>query len=64
MSLVINLQNTDLCCLVPELCNLTGLTENMKNDFKLMKVLNNATLLEPEKRRKALIDLINTINGM
>lgn len=58
------LQDSDICCLVPELCNLTGLTEAMKSDFKLMKALQTHTLVTPELRQNAIIDFINRINGM
>jgi len=63
-NLPINLQDSNICCLVPELCNLTGLTEKMKCDYKIMNTLNEHTMVTPEKRLHALIDLINCINGM
>ena len=28
----------EVICLVPELCSLTGLTDNIKQDFRVMKV--------------------------
>jgi len=58
------LQDSDICCLVPELCNLTGLTEAMKSDFKLMKALQMHTLITPSVRQMAIIDFVNRINGM
>lgn len=59
-----NFQKSNICCLVPELCNLTGLTESMKSNFKLMKALQTYTLITPEERHKELIDFIDRINGM
>ncbi|XP_026821095.1 piwi-like protein Ago3 isoform X2 [Rhopalosiphum maidis] len=56
-------EDSDICCLVPELCNLTGLTEAMKSDFKLMKALQNHTLVTPEVRQNAIIDFVNRINA-
>ncbi|XP_022171132.1 piwi-like protein Ago3 [Myzus persicae] len=55
--------NEGICCLVPELCNLTGLTEAMKTDFKLMKALQNHTLVTPEVRQKAIVEFVNRINA-
>ncbi|XP_015367176.1 PREDICTED: protein argonaute-3-like [Diuraphis noxia] len=52
-----------ICCLVPELCNLTGLTDAMKSDFKLMKALQQHTLVTPEVRQNAIIEFVNRING-
>lgn len=60
---VITLQDS-IICLVPELCNLTGLTDNMKSDFKLMKTLNDHASLTPNKRIDVMIGLMNTINSM
>lgn len=49
---------------MPELCNLTGLSETMKSDIKLMKALQGHTIVTPELRQKAIIDFINRINGI
>lgn len=49
--------------MVPELCNLTGLTDVMKSDFKLMKVLQAHTLVTPEARQKAIMAFVDRING-
>lgn len=35
----------------------------MKTDFKLMKALQNHTLVTPEVRQNAIIDFVNRING-
>lgn len=57
------LQNSDICCLVPELCCLTGLTLEMKDDFKLMRELRNRTINTPDVRQKSLIEFVKRING-
>ncbi|VVC30372.1 Ribonuclease H-like domain,Piwi domain,PAZ domain [Cinara cedri] len=57
-----NSKDSDVCCLVPEICNLTGLTEIMKSDFKLMKALQMHTLVTPQVRQRAIIDFVNSIN--
>jgi len=62
--MIFYLQDSDICCLVPELCNLTGLTEAMKSDFKLMKALQIHTLVTPSVRQQSIIDFVNRINGM
>ncbi|XP_022162768.1 piwi-like protein Ago3 [Myzus persicae] len=63
IKIIFNLQDSDICCLVPELCYLTGLTEAMKTNWKLMKVLQTLTLVTPEVRQNAIIELVNRINA-
>ena len=38
--------------LVPELCNLTGLTDQMKADFKVMKDVAQFTRVTPNQRQE------------
>ena len=40
-----------LIALVPELCNLTGLTDQMKNDFRVMKDVALFTRVTPHQRQ-------------
>jgi aubergine-like protein len=40
--------------LVPELCNMTGLTDDQRADFNLMKAMGEYTRQDPEKRTRAL----------
>jgi len=63
-NVILNVQDSNICCLIPELCNMTGFTEDMKNDIQLMKAFHTKTLLEPEARQAILIDFIKCINGM
>ncbi|XP_050528913.1 protein argonaute-3-like [Daktulosphaira vitifoliae] len=51
----------DSISLVPELCNLTGLTEKMKTDTRLMKTLRDYTLVNPEKRQNAIMNFVQRI---
>ena len=44
--------------LVPECCNLTGLSEEMLGDFNLMKALNGITKKEPVERLGLCSNLI------
>ncbi|XP_014260031.1 piwi-like protein Siwi [Cimex lectularius] len=41
---------TDNILLVPELCNLTGLTDSMRTNFNLMKTLADHTRIRPAQR--------------
>ncbi|XP_070495735.1 uncharacterized protein [Chironomus tepperi] len=45
----------EVICLVPELCNTTGLTENMKSNFQLMKAMADYTRMDPKKRVERLM---------
>lgn len=49
--------------LVPELCFLTGLTDEMRNDFSMMKDLAVHTRVDPKARNQALMRFINTIKS-
>ena len=40
--------------LIPELCFMTGLTDDQRNNFQLMKALGDITRPDPEKRVAAL----------
>ncbi|PRD22810.1 UNVERIFIED_CONTAM: Piwi-like protein [Trichonephila clavipes] len=50
-----------LICLVPELCFMTGLTEDMRNDFKVMKDIAVYTRIRPECRQLELQKFINNV---
>lgn len=41
-------------CLIPELCNLTGLTDQMRNDFRLMRDIAAITRVTPNQRMASL----------
>ncbi|XP_076360662.1 piwi-like protein 1 [Tachypleus tridentatus] len=49
-------------CLVPELCYMTGLTDDMRSDFKVMKDIAVHTRVTPNQRQAALQQFINNIN--
>lgn len=44
----------ELIYLIPELCRATGMTDEMRNNFRLMQDLSTYTRLNPESRVKAL----------
>ena len=48
--------------LVPELCNMTGLTESMKSDFKVMKDVAMFTRITPDQRQKAMQKFLDNVS--
>lgn len=58
----------EMIALIPELCRTTGLTDEMKNDYKLMKSLANHTSIGPGLRVQRLLAfnhrLLTTPNSM
>lgn len=57
-------ENVDvLVYLVPELCSPTGLTDDMRSNFKLMKEVTNLTCISPLKRQTALREFIRGIKS-
>lgn len=55
--------STDVICLVPELCFMTGLSEEMRADFNVKKDLSVHTRLSPEDRYKQLKALVDSIRN-
>lgn len=41
---------------MPELCRVTGLTDAMRNDFRMMRSLSDHTRINPDKRMQHLMD--------
>lgn len=50
-----------LLCLVPEFCNLTGLTQEMRSDFAVMKDVAQFTRVSPSQRMRALQLFLNNV---
>lgn len=50
-----------LVCLVPELCTLTGLTDTMRSDFRVMKDVAGHTRVSPGQRQHALAQLVHNV---
>lgn len=46
----------DLIALIPELCRATGLTEDMRSNFRLMKAVAEHTRIGPGQRIRRLLD--------
>ncbi|XP_055696038.1 protein aubergine-like [Lutzomyia longipalpis] len=49
--------------LIPELCRLTGLTDHMRNDFRLMRDMAQHTRIGPDMRIKRFLDLNRRIQN-
>jgi aubergine-like protein len=50
-----------VCYLIPELCVLTGLTDELRSDFNIMRDLAQATKKDPKQRLVESSELIKTI---
>ncbi|OMJ83571.1 hypothetical protein SteCoe_15480 [Stentor coeruleus] len=57
-----NLKNIT-CYLIPEFCVITGLTDEIRNDFMIMKDLTQATSKDPKARLTESAGLIRTLTG-
>lgn len=53
---------TNILKLIPELCCMTGLTDDMRADTRVMKDLSSHTRLNPGKRIENLLTFIDRIN--
>ena len=51
----------NLVYLIPELCMLTGLTDEMIKDFRLMRELHEHCRVTPKKRHEALLEFVDNI---
>jgi len=52
-----------MLCLVPELCFLTGLTDEMRSDFHVMKDISMYTRITPNQRQAAIKKFVRNIQG-
>ena len=53
----------DKIALIPELCYLTGLSDDMRSDYKVMREVGSITRVAPEARKQNLIKLIRNIKN-
>src|SRR5689334_22567152 len=56
-------QEEKTVALVPELCNITGLTDDQRSNFTVMKDLGDHTRLLPSQRKIVLEKFIHDVNG-
>uniref|UniRef100_A0A8C6DG33 Piwi like RNA-mediated silencing 3 n=1 Tax=Moschus moschiferus TaxID=68415 RepID=A0A8C6DG33_MOSMO len=47
--------------LVPELCHLTGLTDDMRKDYRMMRDLCTHTRMDPERRQRKLLTFVDAL---
>jgi len=50
-------------CLIPELCMMTGLTDAMRSDFRVMQDVAKITRITPQARRDTIDKFIKRIKG-
>jgi aubergine-like protein len=54
---------SEVICLIPELCSLTGLTDDIRKDFRIMKELANHTRVAPTQRYESLKMFVENIRN-
>ncbi|KAK7507334.1 hypothetical protein BaRGS_00001269, partial [Batillaria attramentaria] len=54
---------TEIICLIPELCYLTGLTDDMRADFTLMKDLSAHTRVSPNQRLMTMKKFVDSVRN-
>ncbi|XP_060067150.1 piwi-like protein 1 [Ylistrum balloti] len=54
---------SEAICLIPELCYGTGLTDELRNDFKVMKDIACHTRVTPNQRNLTMKKFIDSVNG-
>ena len=52
---------TKIICLVPELCLMTGMTDEMRADFKIMSEVAKFTRVTPDNRQMSTLQFIKRI---
>nr|AWH61378.1 putative piwi-1 [Actinia equina] len=53
----------EIVCLIPELCSMTGLTDAIRQDFRVMKDISAHTRVGPMQRLDAMKKFIQNINS-
>lgn len=51
-----------IMCLIPEICYLTGLTDDMRNDFKVMRDIAAFTRVSPNQRLNSMRQFCQNVN--
>ena len=55
---------TKIICLVPELCLMTGMTDEMKADFKIMSEVAKFTRVTPDNRQLSTLEFVKRIKAV
>lgn len=58
-----DVNKNELICLIPEFCFMTGLTDDMKSDFRVMKDIAAHTRVTPMQRQLTLKKFIDSIKS-
>lgn len=53
----------EMLCLIPELCNLTGLTDDLRSNYSIMKDLNAHTRCTPQQRLMTMKKFVDAVNS-
>lgn len=56
-------RSLDIICLIPEFACTTGLSDDMRADFRVMKDLATHTRITPEKRHQVMLEYVNSIRS-
>ncbi|XP_020903024.2 piwi-like protein Ago3 [Exaiptasia diaphana] len=56
-------QSLEIICLIPELCSMTGLTDTIRSDFRVMKDIAAHTRVGPMQRLDAMKKFMQNINS-
>eukprot|EP00795_Rhopilema_esculentum_P012740 gene12740-3467_t len=51
----------EVICLIPELCSMTGLTDEIRSDFRVMKDISSHTRVSPGDREKSMKNFVSNI---
>ncbi|KAK7111216.1 piwi-like protein 1 [Littorina saxatilis] len=54
---------TELLCLIPELCHLTGLTDDLRSNFRVMKDLSAHTRCTPNQRLATMKKFVDSVTN-
>lgn len=47
--------------LIPEICNMTGMTDEMRSNYRIMLDVGNITRLTPKQRQQSLMKFIDRV---
>lgn len=58
----LEIQEEKVVVLIPELCRMTGLTDSMRANFRVMKDVAQFTKVSPNQRQKALVAFLKNVH--
>eukprot|EP00794_Sanderia_malayensis_P019493 gene19493-21418_t len=51
----------EVICLIPELCSMTGLTDEIRSDFRVMKDISAHTRVSPAQREESMLKFVSNV---